>query len=327
MQQVYHSNAKTNLNIRFQLQNNFGSNSDLALRFCVSEQTVSKWKNRDFLHDSSSTPINIQYALTDLEKALAISLRASSWSSIDEVWENLLEINQNISRSSVYRCFVKENINQIPQEKKDKAKKFKEYEPGYIHIDVTYLPKFNGKSYYLFVAIDRCTRVMIYWVYENKTAENTEDFMDKCLAFFPFKITHILTDNGLEFTNRLLKSKTGKSCQKLSKMDVKCIEYNIQHRLTKPFTPKTNGMVERVNGTIKNDTILKTQYRSLVEMKDDLNRFLEFYNLNRRHGSLRKELNVKTPFNAIEKWYQLKPEIFKINPNEFKNNILNLNQN
>jgi hypothetical protein len=33
--------------------------------------------------------------------------------------------------------------------------------------------------------------------------------------------------------------------------------------------------------------------------------------LSRRHGSLRKELNVKTPFNAIEKWYQLKPELFK----------------
>ncbi|MFV0390516.1 MAG: hypothetical protein ACK5KP_01305 [Paludibacteraceae bacterium] len=29
--------------------------------------------------------------------------------------------------------------------------------------------------------------------------------------------------------------------------------------------------------------------------------FLLFYNLNRRHGSLRKELNVKTPVLAIEK--------------------------
>jgi len=62
-------------------------------------------------------------------------------------------------------------------------------------------------------------------------------------------------------------------------------------------------------------------------MKIDLTKFLSFYNLNRRHGSLRKELNAKTPFNAIEKWYQLKPEIFKIRPNEFKNIILNLNQN
>ena len=327
MQQVYHSNATTNLNIRFQLQNYSGSNSELATKFAISEQTVSKWKNRDFLQDSSCRPLNIQYSLTELEKALVISLRTSSWASIDEVWETLLEINPKISRSSVYRCFVKEKINKIPQEKKDKAKKFKEYEPGFIHIDVTYLPKFNGHSYYLFVAIDRCTRAMIYWVYENKTAENTEDFMDKCLAFFPFNITHILTDNGLEFTNRLLKSKTGKFCQKLSKMDAKCIENNIQHLLTAPFTPKTNGMVERVNGTIKNNTILKTQYQSQEEMKIDLNKFLIFYNLHRRHGSIRKELKVKTPFNAIEKWYQLKPEIFRIMPTEFKNNFLNLTQN
>jgi transposase-like protein len=326
MQQVYHSNATTNLNIRYQLQNNFENNSELASRFNISKQTVSKWKNRDFLHDGSCRPLNIRYALSDLERALAISLRTSSWVSIDEVWENLLEVNPKISRSSVYRCFVKENIHQIPQEKKEKAKKFKEYEPGYLHIDVTYLPKFNGKSCYLFVAIDRCTRAMFYWIYENKTAESTEDFMDKCIVFFPFKITHILTDNGLEFTNRLLKSKTGNACQKPSKMDIKCKENNIEHRLTPPFTPKTNGMVERVNGTIKNNTILKTQYQTLEEMKNDLFNFLIFYNINRRHGSVRKELNVKTPLNAIEKWYQLKPEIFKITPNEFKNNILTLNQ-
>jgi hypothetical protein len=57
----------------------------------------------------------------------------------------------------------------------------------------------------------------------------------------------------------------------------------------------------------------------LEEMKNDLFNFLIFYNINRRHGSVRKELNVKTPLNAIEKWYQLKPEIFKITPSEIWN--------
>lgn len=327
MQQVYHSNAKTNLNIRLQIQNKTETNSSLALRFGVSKQTVSKWKNRDFLKDVSSRPLNIRYSLNELERAMAISLRTSSWSSIDEVWENLLEVNPKISRSSVYRCFVKEKINQTPVERKEKAKKFKEYEPGYLHIDVTYLPKFNGKSSYLFVAIDRCTRLMTYSIYENKTAENTEDFMDKCFDFFPFNITHILTDNGLEFTNRLLKSKTGKSCQKLSKMDLKCAKNSIEHRLTPPFSPKTNGMVERANGIIKSNTMLKNKYQTINEMNNDLSRFLCFYNFNRRHGSIRKELKVKTPFNAVEKWYQLKPEIFKSTPEQFKNINLNLNQN
>ena len=75
------------------------------------------------------------------------------------------------------------------------------------------------------------------------------------LAFFPVKITHILTDNGLKFTTRLLKSEIGIACQKDSKIDLKYIQNKIQHQLTAPFTPKTNAMVERVNGTIKNNTI------------------------------------------------------------------------
>lgn len=324
MPQVYHSNANTNLNIRNQIQNNSASNSELASRFQISRQTVSKWKNRDCTKDASSKPLNIEYALSELEKAIVISLRKSSWMPIDEVWESLLVDNPKISRSSVYRTLVKENINTVPQKEKEKAKKFKEYEPGYLHIDVTYLPRFNGKSSYLFVAIDRCTRIMVYWVYDHKTAENTEDFLDKCLAYFPFKISHILTDNGLEFTNRLLVSKTGNKCEKPSKMDIICGENQIEHRLTKPCTPQTNGMVERVNGTIKTNTILKNKYLSAFEMNKDLANFLSFYNLYRRHGSLRRELNVKTPIEAVEKWYELKPELFKITPEKFKNNVLNL---
>ena len=324
MQQVYHANASTNLNIRTQIQNNLRSNSVLASQFGVSQQTISKWKNRNFIQDASCKPLKIEYALSDLEKELVISLRKSSWMALDEVWEILLEKNPKISRSSVYRTLVTEQINKVPREQREKANKFKEYEPGFLHIDVTYLPKFDKKPHYLFVAIDRCTRAMIYWVYEHKTAENTENFMDKCLTFFPFDITHILTDNGLEFTNRLLVSKKGDKCTKLSKMDVKCLENNIEHRLTAPFTPKTNGMVERVNGTIKNNTILTNQYETKNLMNQDLARFLSFYNLHRRHGSLRKELQVKTPYQAIEKWYNLKPEIFNINPNKFKQNIINL---
>jgi len=45
-----------------------------------------------------------------------------------------------------------------------------------------------------------------------------------------------------------------------------CKENNIDHRLTKPNTPKTNDMVERVNGTIKNGTILKEIYANKNEM-------------------------------------------------------------
>ncbi len=137
MQQIYHPNAKTNINIRTELQNNSSSHAALALRFNISEQTVSKWKYRSFTHDSNYKIHHIAYALSETKKSLAISLWTFSWASIDDIWENLLLINPKISRISVYRCFVKEKINRIPEENKQKAKQFKEYKPVYLHIDET----------------------------------------------------------------------------------------------------------------------------------------------------------------------------------------------
>ena len=165
---------------------------------------------------------------------------------------------------------------------------------------------------------------MYYQEYEQKTAENAADFMQKCIDFFPFFITHVLTDNGLEFTNYLIRSKTGNLCKKPSKLDDCCTENGIEHRLTKPATPKTNGMVERVNGTIKNGTILIHQYANGNELSVDLAKFLMSYNLYRRHGSLKKELKVKTPFEAVEKWFQLEPLLFKENPLVFKHKFITL---
>jgi len=327
MKQEYHSNAMTNVHTRLLINKSNLTNLMLANKFGISEPTVSKWKNRENFEDKSSRPHTIHYALNDFEKTLISSIRQSTWLPLDEVLDMVLLTNPSITRSVVYRTFVHEEINKVPEKEKDKAKKFKEYEPGYLHIDVTYLPKLDGIKYYLFVAIDRATRTLYYEVYDAKTSENAENFMVKCLDFFPFGITHVLTDNGFEFTNKLIKSKTGHYCQKPSKLDVVCDENNIEHRLTKPATPKTNGMVERANGTIKNNTIKINEYNNKDEMQKELLKFLMYYILYRRHGSLRKELNVKTPFDAIEKWFEIKPEIFLQKPDEFKNKVLSLKIN
>lgn len=47
----------------------------------------------------------------------------------------------------------------------------------------------------------------------------------------------------------------------------------------------------------------------------------------RRHEGLRRELNVKTSLQAIEKWFKIKPEIFNQNPSNFKNKLLCLKSN
>ena len=97
-------------------------------------------------------------------------------------------------------------------------------------------------------------------------------------------------------------------------------------------------MVERANGIIKKETILKENYaniyiehsRNQEEMNEALMAFPVDYMFYRRHGGVRKELGVKTPFQAVEKplvrkaepWFMLKYEIFIQNACIFKNKIV-----
>ncbi len=79
MPQIYHSNAKTSISIRKQIQSNsFLRNTELASQFAIAKQTISKWRNRDFVSDVSSIPKNIHYALNEVETTLIISLRKAT---------------------------------------------------------------------------------------------------------------------------------------------------------------------------------------------------------------------------------------------------------
>jgi len=96
----------------------------------------------------------------------------------------------------------------------------------------------------------------------------------------------------------------------------------MEHRLTQPNTPKTNGMVERATGIIKKETILKENYTNKEAVNEAMMAFLVYYLPYRRYGGVRKEVAVKTPFLAVGRWFMLKPAIFKQNPCIFKNKSL-----
>jgi len=78
-----------------------------------------------------------------------------TWMEIDDLVDCVSQNIPKANRSNVYSTLRAFGINRVPQEQKEQAKTFKEYKPGFLHIDVTYLPKIDGVKYYLFVAIDR----------------------------------------------------------------------------------------------------------------------------------------------------------------------------
>ncbi len=324
MSQHYHRNAKTNSHVRQIIQNSEAGNQELSRRFGVSVQTISKWRHREGTRDRSSRPHKIDYVFSDLERELIRIIRRSTWMPLDDLVETLQSQIPYARRSSVYRVLRAKGISRVPKEQRAEAGRFKAYEPGFLHMDVTYLPKIDGVKYYLFVAIDRATRLMLYKVYPDKRAQSAIEFLQACRNFFPFTITHILTDNGMEFTDRFSQGRKIPSGN--HRFDKLCKRLQIEHRLTVPGSPKTNGMVERANGLIKDRTIKASTYTKLEEMLLDLNHFLLYYLFHRRHGSLQQELKVKTPFEALQYWYNLDPDLFDKPPEIFKAHTLHLFQ-
>jgi hypothetical protein len=52
-------------------------------------------------------------------------------------------------------------------------------------------------------------------------------------------------------------------------------------------------------------------------LKGNLNKFLIYYNTNRKHDGLKKELKVRTSCEAVKSWFEIELKIFKISPDEF----------
>ncbi len=65
------------------------------------------------------------------------------------------------------------------KEAKPKRSVFMAYEPGYLHIDVKYLPQMADETSrrYLFVAINRATRWVCIGAYRNKKVVNARRFL------------------------------------------------------------------------------------------------------------------------------------------------------
>ncbi|HEX5958278.1 MAG TPA: integrase core domain-containing protein [Hyphomicrobiaceae bacterium] len=74
--------------------------------------------------------------------------------------------------------------------------------------------------------------------------------LERFLAAFPNTVSVVLTDNGSEFTDRFGSARWypgGRPPSGQHLFDKVCKRHGIEHRLTRPFRPQTNGLVERFN--------------------------------------------------------------------------------
>jgi transposase InsO family protein len=311
-----HKNARTTPAIRAEIAaSGHLSARQMSQLYGVSEATIYKWKSRDSVHDRSHTAHRLQTNLTPAQERIVVELRRLLLLPLDDLLAVTREfICQSVSRSGLDRCLRRHGVGNLnalkPAKPPEPHKAFKAYEPGYLHMDIKYLPQMaeETKRRYLFVAIDRATRWVFVAIKGDKTAASARSFLKAVHAACPMKIVKLLTDNGKEFTDRLFASREREPSGE-HEFDRLCTELGIEHRLTQPRTPKTNGMVERFNGRIAD--VLKThRFQSGQDLEQTLLRYVALYN----HQLPQSALKSKTPMQAMKDWYASHPHLFRKRP-------------
>jgi transposase InsO family protein len=157
----------------------------------------------------------------------------------------------------------------------------------------------------LFVAIDRACKFAYAELHADANKLVAAQFLRNLIAAIPYKIHTVLTDNGIQFTNRKRDIYAFHHI-----FDRVCHEHSIDHRLTKTNHPWTNGQVERMNRTLKEATVRKYYYETHDHLKEHLYAFLMAYNFAKRL----KTLKGLTPYEYIGQCWQKEPERFTMNP-------------
>ena len=133
-------------------------------------------------------------------------------------------------------------------------------------------------------AIDDATRVGYGEVLESERKEDVTAFLLRVVGFFAahrVQISQLMTDNGSGYRSKLFR----RTLEALG----------IRHLFTRPYTPKTNGKVERFIRTSLEEWAYGRPYPTSKQRTGDLRHWLHYYNLTRRHAGIGR----RTPWQRL----------------------------
>jgi transposase InsO family protein len=292
MELSLHANATTTPRVRSYIQRSKKPVAELSAELGVSETTIRRWRGRTSVADRSHTPRRLTTRLSALDEALICELRTHVQLPLDDITEVMRRcVNAKISRSATHRCLKRHGLSHRPRPARGAVGVFERATVGFIHIDLKHLPALERRKSYAYVAIDRSTRYVYLEIHPRRDAKTAAGFLDRFLAHFPHRVHIILTDNGSEFTDRFAVDKKDKPHDRPSgrhPFDLVCGAHKIEHRLTRPYRPQTNGMVERFNRRIAEAIgrqpkrgIAHRHFISHADRDAFLDRFVHDYNRTR----------------------------------------------
>lgn len=256
----------------------------------MSDRRCREWIRRaerdEPLTDRSSRPLRTK-AITSEQRQTIVSLRRER-----RTMRQVARI-AGVSLSTVARVCKSEGLSRLRSlEPPPPPVRYERDTPGeLLHIDTKRLGRFDRPGHrvtrtrshgspkqgfeFAFVATDDHTRLSFARILRDEHGDSASRFLLAAVSWFArmnIRIERILTDNGSPFRSRVFRA----LCEKLG----------IKHKFTKPYTPRTNGKVERMIQTLLREWAYRFEYQSSTERKQWLVPYLHFYNFHRAHSSL-----------------------------------------
>src|SRR4051812_46225097 len=188
----------------------------LAERYGVSTETIRTWRKRgaaDCL-DHAARPHQLPWKATEAERTIVGTLRRITNFALDDLTFVVTHFLPHLNRDRIWRILKAEGLNRRPKPAPTQPAKgqgtFKDYDLGFVHIDIKHLPKLQTadgerRKRYLYVAIDRRSRSVHLAVKDDETEASALAFLREAANAFPVRMTHVLTDNGSCFTQAFAK--------------------------------------------------------------------------------------------------------------------------
>ena len=143
----------------------------------------------------------MQTTLTPAQELVVVELRKTLLLPLDDLLVVTREfIHPEVSRSALNRCLRRHGVANLkallPKEEgpKTPVKRFKAYKPGFVHVDIKYLPQMPDQDQRtdLFAAIDRATRWVYVEILKDKSATSASGFLKRLIDKAPFIINRVV---------------------------------------------------------------------------------------------------------------------------------------
>lgn len=315
MGQILYGCTRTTEAVRRAIQNSQESIMALAPKYAINPKTVIKWRKGKTVKDALRGPGDpSSTVLPTTEDILIVAFRKHTLLTFDECLYALQAFIPKLTRSSLHRCLQRHGISRLSgcEGGKRVKKKFKTYPIGFFHTDIAEVRSEEGKLH-LFVAIDRTLKFVMTKLTLKATMAGIKTFLEELIHTVPYTLHTILTDDDIHCGDTTENRCGPTAMLRGHSFDRVCRKHGVEHRLSKPNHPWTNGQVERMNRTLKEAPVNRYFYQTHAH----LNVFVNVYNFAKRL----KTLQGLTPYEFIVRTWTEKPEPFFIEPNHLTSGL------